>query len=210
MPLDLATIDKKYLSARTGKDGRGLLTPIARMYYPTFFTPRASKKAKADAKKKYGVQLFVPNVCDLGLIKQEAQEAAQAEWGSKAKDMSLKNPFLKAENYKYEGLLPGWTMLRLTSTRKPEVLDVVNGSLVKLTEDDPEVVYSGRWCTCDVTVKAYSEGSNGVTIYLNHVLLLNHDENLSGRMKAEDLFEAPDGDLGAAGSTGNTTIDSLF
>lgn len=210
MALDLTTVDKRYLSARTGKDGRGLLTPIARMNYPNFFTARHMGKIKDDTKKKkFYVTLFIPNTCDLTLLKEKAQEAALAEWGSKSKEMKLNNPFKKAEDYKYEGLLPGWTMMRLSTTIKPDVLDTLKGSLVKLTEEDPEKVYSGRWCSCDVTPKAYGEaGNKGVTFYLNHVLLLNHDDNLSGRMKAEDLFEAPEGDFEEEG--GKATIDSLF
>lgn len=209
MTLDLATIDKKYLSARTGKDGNGLLTPICRMNFPTFFTPRLGKKAKPEDKKKYSVGIFIPNTCDISLLKQTAAEAAVAEWGSKAKDMSIKSPFLKAADFKYEGLLPGWTLMRLTTTIKPDVLDVCKGSLIKLTEEDPEKVYSGRWATIDVTAKAYDSGNKGVTFYLNHVLLLNHDDNLSGRMKAEDLFEAPEGADFSSPAEGGS-VDSLF
>ena len=208
--LDLATIDKKYLSARTGKDGHGLLTPICRMNFPVFFTPRLGKKAKPDDKKKYSVSIFIPDTCDISLLKKVAADAAMAEWGSKAKDMAIKSPFLKAADFKYEGLLPSWTLMRLTSTIKPDVLEAYKGSLVKLTEEDPEKVYSGRWATLDVTAKPYDSGNKGVTFYLNHVMLLNHDDNLSGRMKAEDLFEAPEGDFSGPAESGGSSTDSLF
>ena len=139
----------------------------------------------------------------------------QAEWGSKAKDMKIKSPFLKAEEFKYEGSLPGWTVLRLTSDSKPTVLDAAQnaGSLIKLTEEDPETVYPGRWCTVSLNCFAYDvNGNKGVSFGLNNIMLLNHDDSLGGRMKAEDEFEAPEGSFAAAGGseTGDAEIDSMF
>lgn len=129
--------------------------------------------------------------------------------------MKLKTPFLKAEEYKYEGHLPGWTFLRLSAISKPQIVELKNGVVTRITDDDPEIVYGGRWAQVTVNPFPYpkagaqSLGNNGISLGLNNVMLLNHDEALGGRMKAEDEFEAPEGNFDASAASG-ATIDSLF
>ncbi len=197
MPLDLTTLDKKLLEARPAKEGKNLITPIARLSFPTLFTAKAAGKTpKEGDKKKFSCSLLIPPSADISKLKKMAQEAAQAKWGDKLKDIKIKSPFLKAEEYKYEGYLPGWVLIRASTETKPQVMEAQKGSMVRLTEDDPESVYPGRWCVATVNAYAYDvNGNKGITFGLNNVLLLNHDDSLGGRMKAEDEFEAPDGDF---------------
>lgn len=210
MALDLTTIDKTLLAARPAKEGKNILTPICRLSFPNLFTAKSvGKNPKADAKKVYSASLLIPPTCDLTLLKKMASEAAQLEWGAKVAEIKLKTPFLKAEDHKYEGYLPGWTLLRPSAMNKPTVVELQNGSMVKLTEDDPESVYPGRWCQVSLNAFTYDvNGNKGVSFGLNNVLLLNHDDSIGGRMRAEDEFEAPAGDFGSA--SGGLTIDNLF
>lgn len=213
--LDLATIDKELLVTKKVKNGNNILV-FARMTWPKLFTSSVSKadQGKENAQKKYYLNLLVPPQSDLKFLKSECQRVAFERWGEdKAKTMKIKNPFLKAEDYKYEGHLPGWTFLRLSAISKPQLVELKNGTFIRIAEDDPEVVYGGRWAQVTVNPFAYpkagaqSLGTNGISLGLNNVLLLNHDEGLGGRMKAEDEFEAPEGDFGSAGGD---TVDSLF
>lgn len=216
MTLDMATVPKELMAARPAKEGKNLLSPICRLSFPNLFTAKViGKNNKPDAKKKFSCSILIPPTVDIKLLKKAAGEAVMAEWGSKASGMKIKSPFLKAEEFKYEGYLPGWTVLRLTSDSKPTVVDAAHspGSLIKLTETDPEVDYPGRWCTVSLNCFTYDvNGNKGVSFGLNNVMLLNHDESLGGRMKAEDEFEAPEGAFASAagGNTGDDAIDSMF
>lgn len=210
MPLDLATVDKKLLVATKAKEGKNIITPIGRLSFPNLITAKANSMNK-DGPKKFGCSLLIPPTADIKLLKQMAQECAEAEWGNKVKDMKIRNPFLKAEEYKYEGYVPGWMLIRTTAISKPSVVEAKGGALIRIVEDDPEVIYPGRWCQISLNAFAYdNSGNKGISFGLNNVLLLNHDDSLGGRMKAEDEFEAPDGDFGSATSAGENTVDSLF
>lgn len=211
--LDLATVNPKYLAARPAPEGKNILSPICRLSYPHLHTAKpVGKKGDANAKKKFSVSLLIPPTCDISLLKKAAEEAAVAEWGSKVREMRIKSPFLKAEEYKYEGYLPGWVLLRPSAESKPTVVEPKNGALIRIVEDDPEIVYPGRWATVSLNTFAYdTNGNKGISFGLNNVMLLNHDESLGGRMKAEDEFEAPEGDFSSAGGdSGKATVDSLF
>lgn len=211
MPIDMTTIDKALLTARPAKEGKNILSPIARLSFPVLFSPKAAggKNAKPDADKKFSLSLLIPPECDIDMLKKAAGDAAMAEWGSKAKDMKIKSPFLKAEDYKYEGYIAGWRLIRASSKTKPKVVEARNGVIEPVTEDDAEIVYPGRWCTVSLNPFTYDNtGNKGVTFGLNNVMLLHHDDSLGGRMSAEDEFEAPGGDFGVTG--GNVSVDSLF
>lgn len=217
--LDLNTIPKELLVATAAREGSNIISPIGRLSFPAFFTPE-SIDDKPDSEKKFSCSILIPPGADLTLLKTAAAAAATAKWGDKVAEMiaegRLKRPFLKAEEKKYDGYLPGWTLIRASSQTKPGVRDAaqVPGSLVVVKDEDPELVYPGRWCQITLNAFAYDQkGNKGVAFGLNNVLLLHHDESLSGRAKAEDEFTAPAGITGAAASTGGAsggTIESMF
>lgn len=209
--LDLATIPKELLAARPAKEGKNVLSPICRLSFPNLFTAKAiGKNPKPEAKKKFSVSLLISPTCDISLLKKMASEAATAEWGDKVRDIKLNSPFLKAEEHKYEGYLPGWTLLRPSAESKPTVVELKSGALIRITDDDPEMVYPGRWATVSLNCFAYDvNGNKGIAFGLNNVMLLNHDDSLGGRMKAEDEFEAPEDAFNSA-ATGGSTVDDLF
>lgn len=219
--LDINTLPKDLLTASPAGSGLNIISPIARLSFPVFFTPKTIGD-KADSKALYSCSLLIPPNADLTLLKKAAVDAARERWGDKVQEMitsrQLKVPFLRAEDKKYDGYLPGWTLIRASSQTKPAVRDAmqVPGSLVVVSEDNPEIIYPGRWA--QVTLNAYSydqKGNKGVTFGLNNVMLLHHDESFSGRAKAEDEFVAPiisgatHTTSGAPAST-NGTIEGMF
>lgn len=211
MKLDLATIDAKLLTARPAKEGKNILSPIARMSFPNLFTARAGKNAKEGDKKKFGVTLLIPPQCDISLLKEAAKDAIIAEWGSKWQDMKLRSPFIKAETINYEGYEKGWTVIRASCLSKPRVVITENDAFTRLDEENPEVVYPGRWCTVSLNTFTFNiNGNKGVSFGLNNVMVLYHEESLGGRMKPEDEFEGFDGATDASTGSASGTIDAFF
>lgn len=212
--IDLTTIDKDLLVSRKANNGNNIVI-FGRMSWPKLFTAEINKadSANPNAKKKFNLNLLIPPSFDLSYLKNRCQELAKERWGDKLSTLKLKSPFLKAEDYKYEGHLPGWTYLRLSAISKPQVVEAKDGALIRIAEEDPEIVYSGRWAQVTVNPFAYPKagtqdlGNRGISIGLNNVLLLMHDEGLGGRMKAEDEFEVAEA---PEGSTGGKTVDELF
>lgn len=191
------TIDFK--TCRTSKAGN-IITPKARMSFPVLFTPQFPPN-KTDGKKRYSIALLIPDGCDLTLLKQEAKRAAVEKWGEKT-PANLKSPFLDAENYEYTGYVSGHTLIRATATNKPGVVNAKGENV-----DDESEVYGGRWAIASLRAYAYDvSGNRGVAFGLQNVQLLDHDEPLGGRARAEDDF-API--TGADGAKANS-VDELF
>lgn len=212
--LDLATIDPKLLITRKANNGNNIVL-FGRMSWPKLFTATVNKadEGKENAQKKYTLNLLVPPATDLKYLKDRCQECAKDRWGDKLSTMKLKSPFLKAEDHKYEGHLPGWTYFRLSAITKPQVVEAKDGTLIRIAEEDGEIVYSGRWAQVTINPFAYPKagaqnlGNNGISLGLNNVMLLHHDDSLGGRLKAEDEFEAAE-ILGITGTA--RTVDELF
>lgn len=206
---DINSVAKDLLACRIPKKGSNIITPICRLSFPHLFHPKAMKDAKPDDKKKYSCSLLVPPQCDLTKLKDMASEAAREKWGEKVTTMKLKTPFLQAGEFEYEGYINGWTLLRLSAINKPSVVHQKGADIIKLTEEDESEAYPGRWCIASLNAFAYEQkGNKGVAFGLNNIFLLNHDNSLGGKMKAEDEFEAIGDYTGGGAATGS--IDSLF
>lgn len=181
-----------------------IVTPKARMGFPTLFTPRT---APGSDKAKFSISLVIPDKADLALLKKAAAEAAKAKWGDKL-PAKMKSPFLKAAECEgdkgkhFPEELDAWTVLRPTSLQQPGIVDA-QGHNVK----DEKEVYSGRWCVASLRAFAYdTNGNKGVSFGLQNVQILDHDEGWGGmRAKAEDEFEP----VGAA-ADGGKSGDSIF
>lgn len=210
--LDLATIPKDLLVARKADKGNNILTPLCRMTWPNLIVAKVSPidRDKPDAKKKFSVNLLIPPLADLSALKKQCEAVAVERWGDKVKSVKLKSPFKKAEEYDYEGHLPGWTYLRVTAISKPGVVDRLSG--LKITEEDTEVIYGGRWCVASLNAFAFPKagapniGNSGISLGLNNIWLMNHDESIGGRIKPEDEFAL----AGDGFATAESTTDALF
>lgn len=215
--LDLSTIDKSLLVATKAKEGSNIVTPICRISFPQVFEPNASDSMYDPGK--YTLTILIPNIADISLLKSAAAEVAREKWGDKVKDIKLTSPFIDAGEQKKDGYIPGWTMMRVKTKRKPSIVDPnirdATGKFVPITEDDGSSVYPGRWARVSVNAFAYDKPKNGISFSLNNIMLLHHDESLSGKAQVENEFEAPAGySSGAAASDGKPaaakTANDLF
>lgn len=177
-----------------------IVTPKARISFPQLFTAKAPPGSD---KAKFSVSLLIPANHDLSLLKQAAEKCAKEKWGDKL-PAKLKNPFLKAEDFEYEGYEAGWTLLRATSMSKPGMVDAAANNV-----DEESQVYPGRWCVASLRPFAYdTNGNRGVSFGLQNIQLLDHDDPIGGRARAENEFEAVDVPASADGK--KQSADSVF
>lgn len=169
-----------FKKCRETKSGN-VVTPKARMSFPSLFTPRTPPGSD---KAKYQLSLLIPADCDISLLKQAAQKAAKEKWGDKM-PKQLKSPFLDAGDHEYEGYVAGMVLIRANSLQKPGVINAAGEHVT-----DESEVYPGRWCCASLRAFAYdTSGNRGVAFGLQNVQLLDHDEPIGGRSRAEDDFE---------------------
>lgn len=179
---------KGYVAEKSGN----VVSPKARMSFVALHEPRKNEK-RPNAKPKYELSLLIPPSADLDLLKAAAQKAAVDKWGDKL-PKKLRSPFLNAGDYDYAGYEAGWTLIRTSTTTKPQV---VNAAGQNVDTSDTGQVYSGRWCMASLGTyitepsKDNPEIQNGVSFGLRNVQLFDHDEPLSGgSAKAEDEFQS--------------------
>jgi hypothetical protein len=170
-----------FVSAKTGS----LITCEGRLSYAQFlFNPNPDAKTKKGAEK-YTLSFLIPPGSDLAAAKKAAADAVAEEWPNEAKrPRGLKSPFLDAEE-KMGDEWKGWTLLRLSTTRKPGVI-LPTGADAK-----PEDVYSGRWARLSLKAGTYDvDGNKGASFFLNNVQLLRNDDPIGGAApKATSDFE---------------------
>ena len=108
----------------------------------------------------------------------------------------------------------GWTLLRMSAKYKPDFI-YPNGKPISASEINNEV-YSGRWARISVNPYWFkTKAQSGVTLGLQNVQLLDHDENLGGgKPKGEGEFDAVSDEGGSSTASsddaGGDDIDDLF
>lgn len=173
-------------------------TPKGRLSYVYLTKPNPKAKTK-DGVLKYTTTILLPPDSDLTLLKQAAADAAKEEFGEKLTDAQgkkiiLKSPFLSGED-KAGPDFKGWTVLRLSSMGKPGIVDATGNAV-----SDDENVYSGRWAFISVRPFTYNtDGNRGVGFGMANVQVLDHDDPLAGRPRAETEFAPIEGADDAAG-----------
>jgi hypothetical protein len=181
-----------FKKCRPGK-GDNVITPKARMSFPHLFTAHSAAEG---AKPKFGVSLLIPADSDIQLLKDAAARVVKENWGDKV-PKGLKSPFLKAGDYESTAAFEGWTLIRATAISKPGIVDPQNKGVT-----DESEVYPGRWCVASLRAFTYDTGTNkGVSFGLQNVQVLDHDEPLNGRARAEDEFEPAGGESGGTAAS---------
>lgn len=181
-------------------------TPKGRLSYAQYIVrPNPEAVNKKTGECKYTTSILLPPDADLTLLKEQAKEAANKFWNGNP-PKGIHSPFLDAGE-KMGDEWEGWTLLRLSANKKPQVIDARNENV-----DDEDEIYSGRWA--HVTVRAGGwdvDKKKGVSFYLSNVQILDHDEPLGGvsRAKAEDEFAPADDGDGATPTAGKSN-DDLF
>jgi len=148
-------------------------------------------KGETDQEKaRYSTSMLFNDKADLSELIKLVNETAVEKWGADyAKKFKVKKPFLKVEDFpKMSELVEkGFTiMIRVSSKTKPEI------RLANKMPADESDVYSGRWALITVNAFTYDHptGGKGVSLGLQNVQLLDHDDRLGGgRASADDQFE---------------------
>ncbi len=179
-----------------------IITARCKISFPNLFTAR--KFDETDEKAKYSASFLIPPAADISLLIEGVKKAAADKWGT-ALPPKLKSPFLKAGEYESTGDFEGWTLLRTSAITKPGIVDASGKNI-----GDESEIYPGRWCLASLRPYAYEhkKGGKGVSFGLQNVQMLEHDEPIGGRARAESEFEQVDTVESSSGS--KQSADSVF
>lgn len=174
-----------------------ILTAAFRVSFPHVFEATVAQGAD---KAKYSISSLFPPTADIALLKQAAAAAVREKWGADV-PARMKNPFLKAEDYEYEGYEQGWVLIRSSSLQKPGLIDQVKKPIITSAD-----FYPGCWARATLRAFTYdTSGNKGVSFGLQNIQKVADDESMGGRSKPEEDFGAVDGGAGVVG-----TADDLF
>lgn len=188
-----------------------IITPKGRMMYPALFKPTLPMDEKDESKARYQVSLLFPKTADLSLLAKAIDALCVEKWGADYKTkLRVRKPFLKSEDYPKMGaeIIENFPMfIRTNSKDRP---GVVRADTTNVGEADANEVYGGRWACISVRPYAYDHktGGKGISLGLQNVQVLDHDDVLGGsRPRPEDEFTP----VGAAGNGGApATSDDLY
>jgi len=168
-----------------------LRTPKFRVNFPKVFEPEAYGE---NTKKKYSLTMLF-DLEDINTdpdqkkkyaaLVKAAEEAVKAKWGGKI-PKNLRNPFLDAGEYDYEGYEEGMKFIRASSMYQPGLVDQNLEDIIAQAD-----FYSGCYAHADVTLYAYDvKGNRGVAFGLRDVQKIADGEPLGGHGNAKDSFSA--------------------
>lgn len=166
--------------------GKKIIIGPGRLSYPHFFKPQINDQGQ----ERFSTALLIPPDVDRKPIIAALTEAAietfgkdKAKWPKvMRKPEDVIRPCSDKEQYGPE--FEGWYFINAASGEAPGVIDAVKE---KITE--PKEAYAGRWARISVNAYGYTKPTKGVTFGLNNVQLLRHDQNITGRTRAEDDFD---------------------
>lgn len=180
--------------AQTASQTKVVTGPV-RLSYVHLFEPYANGD---DQEAKYSCVLLIDKKDTATLKKIRAAIAAAAEAGKNTKfngsvPKNLKTTLRDGDeegdldkNPEYEGHM----FMSVTSKTRPGIVDKDVDPILDSTE-----VYSGCYARVSINAFAYNtQGNRGVSFGLNHVQKVKDGDFLGGRSRAEDDFEAYEGD----------------
>lgn len=205
----MADMTKSYVHPQSGN----FITPKCRMVWPSLFKP-AQFRGPNQGEPKFQITLLVPKGSDLGALKAAVKEAALTKFSDPGKISGFRLPILNtADQERLSGHAEEFPhMLRARSLERPGIV----GPDLK-PEEDPSMVYGGRWCVCSLRAFPYDAmGNKGVSFGLNNVHLLDHDDPIAtNRVRPESEFEpitVGNGEVASMSSEGGegASADDLF
>lgn len=190
-------------------------TPLATIAFSnSLFEPQVDEKS---GKKSWTASLLWPKDVDLTALKQNAFEAAEAEWPGKAaawiKDGTIKSPFLDGDGKQGRSKktgephagFPGKTFIRVKSGEdyRPKL---VNKKVLPITSKDELLSGSKVYAVVNAFTWENSEQGKGITFGISMVQcvkLAEGDEVLGGGGggNPDDHFEKIDDEGDAPAST---------
>jgi len=196
-----------------------IITPKGRMSHAQY---TVEPQENDSGKMIYSCALLIPPSSDMSLLQKAMAKLALEKCGgdkAEAKRHVMKrflDPMNKPGGGKPESEeFEGWTLLRMSSKYRPDFIGP-DGHAISFDQiQQDSLVYSGRWARVSVNPYWFNAKANkGVTLGLQNIQLLEHDENIGGgKPKGEGEFEAVgEGDGTVADPFADDTDDdgSLF
>lgn len=192
----------------TATPRHSFVTPEVRLAFPNFFEPKAFKRNGKDVgAPKYSVlMVFKPD--DLDDLKAEMKKAALAKFGSgrlkevrwpvQAGDAQADRLIAKGKDPERVEFMRGHMLVKTASLYAPEVVGADRRPIV-----NPRLVYSGVFGHVAGFVNTYEadDGTPGVNLYFDKVLITRDGERLSGGRSAADVFAGVKGGVSAMDPT---------
>lgn len=210
--------------------GPAMTSPVIRVSYAFVFEPRSQNEG---GTKKYTMTLmlekgnpeheaflkkYVASMEDV-LVKHWPNADTRPEYPlvgdtfSAVKDGDTTRNKKGSLLSKADPYYAGHYLIRATNTKKPRVVQLINGKLHNIV--DSEKIYGGCWCQVSINCYAFETGGNeGITNGLNGVLFVKDDDAFGGGMaSAEEMFGAEMADASdpfAGGSSSAASEDEML
>ena len=186
------------------------------------FAAHAINGSENDAGQlRFQCSLLIPAKADLKPLKKAMLPIAlkeldgDQELAVKAVNQRFLDPCNPPQGGKGAGdEFAGWTLLRMSSKYRPTFVHP-NGLVMSVDEAQNEV-YSGRWARVSCSPYWFKVQANkGVTLGLQNIQVLAHDDNIGGgKPKADGQFAKVSDEGGSseppATPEGDETVDALF
>lgn len=165
-------------------------TPKGRLIYPDLYEASLMKGETDASRASFRATLLFPKAANLEMLAKAVNDKIAEAFGATAK--GIKKPFLKTEDSeRLADLAADYPVfIRVSTRQKPEVA-TANGKTAEENE-----VYGGRWAIISVNPGNWNHatGGKGISFYMNHVILLDHDDPLgASRPKLSDAYEPIEG-----------------
>lgn len=181
---------------------RRVTTPKFRASFPWLFEPQPPMEG-SQGEPKYSVVMLFDKAAQASkeykAMRALAEAAIKDRWGDKVPP-NLRNPFRNgSEKADLEGYGDGVVFVTASSKMQPGVVDAKLNRVMS-REVGPDGFYAGCFARATVSAYTYDKGGNrGVAFGLQNVQKLGDGEAFSGRVRAEDDFEAAEDVYGDGG-----------
>jgi hypothetical protein len=165
--------------------------------YVSIFRPRMNTLANPP-KEEFSMTLLIPktDTKTVSKLREAIKQAIAKKWGDKP-PAGLKLPLRDGDTEREDEAYKGHFFLNVKSNERPGIVDATRAEVL-----DTKAFVSGDYCVAALTAFAYETRntqniviSKGVSFGLNHVMVLEKGEPLTGRQSAEEAFA--DVDVGA-------------
>lgn len=162
-----------------------VLTPEFRAAFANVFTPKAAAEGQ---EAKYSMTMLFPKTADISVLKAAVKAAITEKWGPEKEKWpkGLRLPFRDGDEKKeYDGY-EGMTFCPTSSKTRPGLVDQNRVAIIT-----PDEFYSGCYARATLQAFAYDKaGNKGVSWGLRNIQKIRDGEAFSGRVKAENDFDA--------------------
>jgi len=180
-----------------------IITPKGRIIWHALFKPGLAQGETDKDKAKYQCSLIFPKGSDFTVLRNEVQRIVDENLPpAKQRTTKFRLPWIETINQ------PKWIdyadeypdMLRCNAKMRPDVV-TPKGDRSITEEEEADELYRGRWARMSVQPFWYNANPAkkipvpGISLGLQNVQLLDHDEVLAGgRVRGTSEFEAASDD----------------